>query len=705
MNSLLGSQLLSGGDVELATGEALSGKAVCILYFSAHWCGPCRGFTPEFAEAYKEYKATGGSEAEVVFVSWDNSPEEFKEYFATMPWLALPFSQQRGRELGEKFHVEGIPSLVVLGQENAEVQDMKGLDARSLVHQHKAAAFPLTTTRIMELKSQQEKLAKSVLDELAGGKLFATVCAPGAETAEIPTSSVLEDCEYFLALLSDGDGSDSTYKNVANIVAAARGEGRRLGCLYLGWSLYNDDSDHKPLAKDYHAVLAVSEDVKAKLAKLTMTGIQPPHAFVFGVEDDGSLRLVQTDPGCQKIGQHGAMGYPWSDARIAELKAEREQRKEATRAKQVNLQFLKGSDGRDGLFSKDGVEVKVDDLAALGEDAVVGLYFSAHWCPPCRGFTPLLAKCYKELKEAGKKFEIVFVSSDRDEESFKEYMSEMPWVALPLSEKNLKEDLNGIFEIRGIPTLVLLKPDGTLLTANGREAVSCGSEFFPWGPEELERGRKRLEEEAARQRQAVLEAEAESLATQESRGGPILKRLIGAPGSVKHDVGAFTVAFQRFSTAGAPASIAKEGVLYYEIEVCDADGIPQVGFATADFNKAIIDEQSGDGVGDDTESWGVDGTRKLWWHGGSGEWACSWTQGDTIGLAANIELGKIAVSKNGNWMEEACGVVFNDEKIKAGVYPCMTGGNYTIRYNLDGKVHGAFKYAPPLMELWDKSST
>ena len=44
---------------------------------------------------------------------------------------------------------------------------------------------------------------------------------------------------------------------------------------------------------------------------------------------------------------------------------------------------------------------------------MVGLYFSAHWCPPCRGFTPRLAKEYERMKGEGKKIEIVFISSDK----------------------------------------------------------------------------------------------------------------------------------------------------------------------------------------------------------------------------------------------------------------------------------------------------
>ena len=29
-------------------------------------------------------------------------------------------------------------------------------------------------------------------------------------------------------------------------------------------------------------------------------------------------------------------------------------------------------------------------VSCLNDKEVVGLYFSAHWCHPCRGFTPVL---------------------------------------------------------------------------------------------------------------------------------------------------------------------------------------------------------------------------------------------------------------------------------------------------------------------------
>ncbi len=54
-------------------------------------------------------------------------------------------------------------------------------------------------------------------------------------------------------------------------------------------------------------------------------------------------------------------------------------------------------------------------------------------CGPCRSFTPKLIKFYDTHAE-GKKLEIIFLSSDSDEESFDEYYKDMPWFKLDYKE-------------------------------------------------------------------------------------------------------------------------------------------------------------------------------------------------------------------------------------------------------------------------------
>ena len=92
----------------------------------------------------------------------------------------------------------------------------------------------------------------------------------------------------------------------------------------------------------------------------------------------------------------------------------------------------------ESVKGKDGLTVPVKDLDGPGK--VLGLYFSAHWCPPCRGFTPKLADWYKKLTGGAlkDKLEIVFVSSDRDEASFDLYYKDMPWLSLPFDERDAK---------------------------------------------------------------------------------------------------------------------------------------------------------------------------------------------------------------------------------------------------------------------------
>jgi len=281
----------------------------------------------------------------------------------------------------------------------------------------------------------------------------------------------------------------------------------------------------------------------------------------------------------------------------------------------------------------------------------------------------------------------------------------MPWLAVPYSERDLKNDLSAVFEVSGIPTLVLLKADGSLITADGCEAVSFGAEYFPWGPTEMEKARAEAEVKAEAKKKAAIEAESSADASQKASGGPVMKRLRGTPGeALAHDPSARAIQFFEFATIGAPDSLAKAGTVYYEVEVFETDGIPQIGFAAASYQTGV-DTQTGEGVGDDKLSWGFDGVRQLAWSDGGKAWPCEWAVGDVLGFAANIDVGKIAVSKNGMWSGSPLGVFFDDELIKSGVYPCLTGCfGYKVRYNLDGTSHGPYKHDPPPSQLWDSSS-
>lgn len=131
----------------------------------------------------------------------------------------------------------------------------------------------------------------------------------------------------------------------------------------------------------------------------------------------------------------------------------------------------------DELLSKDG---KKSTLDALEGASGVAIYFSAHWCPPCRGFTPKFAGQWTETyKDKGMK--VVFVSSDHDQAAFDEYFKEMPWLALPYENRAAKDALSKKFKVQGIPTLVMLDASGTLITDKARSKLG-NPEAYPWAP-------------------------------------------------------------------------------------------------------------------------------------------------------------------------------------------------------------------------------
>eukprot|EP00316_Scyphosphaera_apsteinii_P002010 CAMPEP_0119325026 /NCGR_PEP_ID=MMETSP1333-20130426/64798_1 /TAXON_ID=418940 /ORGANISM="Scyphosphaera apsteinii, Strain RCC1455" /LENGTH=297 /DNA_ID=CAMNT_0007332889 /DNA_START=75 /DNA_END=965 /DNA_ORIENTATION=+ len=135
---------------------------------------------------------------------------------------------------------------------------------------------------------------------------------------------------------------------------------------------------------------------------------------------------------------------------------------------------------------------------ALGGRLVL-VYFTAGWCGPCRRFSPKLLHLYSYLKGKGDAdgarggesdgeaaFEVMMVSWDGSEEARRAYANamRMPWLALPLAADELASELSLRYNVKHIPTLVVLELDAEsnearVLSVEGREELELAAAGEP----------------------------------------------------------------------------------------------------------------------------------------------------------------------------------------------------------------------------------
>lgn len=157
------------------TNEALAGKKVIGVYFSADWCGPCRQFTPELVSFYEKMNKRRGKkdQFEIIWVSRCRDANSFGQYFTHMGgWLALPSEEalgQRGQMLGDLFKTKGIPHLVLLD----EVGNVITLDARNKIPTDRAGIGfpwrnPLAQLYVTLVPKSFRLMVKTQVDEVKG---------------------------------------------------------------------------------------------------------------------------------------------------------------------------------------------------------------------------------------------------------------------------------------------------------------------------------------------------------------------------------------------------------------------------------------------------------------------------------------------------------------------------------------------------------
>ncbi|KAF0922479.1 hypothetical protein E2562_037263 [Oryza meyeriana var. granulata] len=441
--------LLAAAIVKISSIEA----STVALYFSASWCPPCRRFTPKLIEAYKELVSQGKS-FEVVFVSGDSDLEAFNAYFAKMPWLAVPFSDSEGlSNLNERFKVMGIPHLIILDAKSGEIYTEDGVE---LVDDYGTEAYPFTPERINELK-EQEKAAR---DNQTIHSLLGT-----------PTRDYLISNKGDKVPISDLEGK---YVGLCFVVNGS-------GPVVQFTSL---------LAKIYEKLKEVGE--KFEVVAVSLDGDE--ESFNESFAGMPWLAIPQGDKMCEKLARYFELsGLPMlvligPDGKtlnndIADIIDEHESQ---------TLESLLVTGDLDFVLGKDGAKVPVSELVGK----TVLLYFSAKWCPPCRAFLPKLVNEYNKIKEKHNDFEIIFISSDRDQSSYDEFFSGMPWLALPLGDER-KQHLSKTFKIIGIPSLVAIGPDGKTVTKDVKTPLMAhGADAFPFTEEKLQELEKKIDEMA-----------------------------------------------------------------------------------------------------------------------------------------------------------------------------------------------------------------
>ncbi|KAG1342609.1 putative nucleoredoxin 1-1 [Cocos nucifera] len=453
----------NGDQVKIAD---LEGKAVG-LYFSASWCPPCRHFTPKLIETYGELSSEG-KDFEVVFVSGDRDEDSFNGYFSKMPWLAIPFSDSKARDrLDELFKVEGIPHLVILGA-RAEVLNEKGVQA---VREYGSEGYPFTLEKINKLKEEEEaaKREQTIQTVLVSpsrdylisnnGNKVSVSELEGKMVCLYFTINGMKPCDEFSLVLA------KIYRNLKE-----RGESFEIVMV----SLDEEESSFKEGFATMPWLAMPFQDKSCEKLVRYFELRTLPTLVVLGA--DGKTLHHNIAEIVEEHGEEAWEGYPFSQEKM-DLLAE----KAKAKLEAQTLESLLVSGELDYVIGKDGIKVPLSEL--IGKNIL--LYFSAQWCGPCRAFLPKLIEEYKKIKDKDSAFEVIFISSDEDQNSFEDFFSGMPWLALPFGDER-KKSLNRIFKIRGIPSLVAIGPTGKTVTTDARLLLMIhGADAYPFTEERI----------------------------------------------------------------------------------------------------------------------------------------------------------------------------------------------------------------------------
>ncbi len=233
------------------------------------------------------------------------------------------------------------------------------------------------------------------------------------------------------------------------------GQGNDRGTQYRTAIYYYDD-DQKPVIdaclKAYQGAIDSSFDSGRGRAPRIQTEVQRAEKFYYA---EDYHQQYDAKPGNREYCGLRPLGIPFPKSVKTQSTAAPAAAPDAKANGAAKALFLAPA-----LRDRSGKSFPVSSL----NGKVIAYYHSAHWCKPCRAFTPELAKLYSSLPSAVRaKFEIVWRSYDRDEKGYEAYVSEMPWLALPYADRaRAVKNANKV-----MPSLVVYSAAGKGITKDG----------------------------------------------------------------------------------------------------------------------------------------------------------------------------------------------------------------------------------------------
>lgn len=108
---------------------------------------------------------------------------------------------------------------------------------------------------------------------------------------------------------------------------------------------------------------------------------------------------------------------------------------------------------------------------------LLGLYFSASWCPPCKALTPILRDGYGQIRveHGDRALQVVLIPLDTQELAWEEYIKGMPWLTLnPSIHREAIVKLFLHYQVTEAPRLIITDHHGQVVVENARGTPGRG---------------------------------------------------------------------------------------------------------------------------------------------------------------------------------------------------------------------------------------